>query len=72
MFLEGMSQFGLLELSESQGLNVESGDEDVEVTPANLQPADSQKTTNQSKFPVHKRALLFFLSFTDFSTFVFV
>ncbi|XP_060767438.1 TP53-binding protein 1 isoform X2 [Neoarius graeffei] len=50
---EGISQFGLLELSESQGLNIEkqnieSGDEDVEGTPGNLQPADSQKTTNQA------------------------
>ncbi|KAF4091081.1 hypothetical protein AMELA_G00032950 [Ameiurus melas] len=50
---EGVSQFGLLELSESQGLNIEaqnieSGDEDVEVTPANLRPADSPKTTNQT------------------------
>ncbi|XP_058237568.1 TP53-binding protein 1 isoform X2 [Hemibagrus wyckioides] len=49
---EGMSQFGL-ELSESQGFhidtrNIESGDEDVEVTPANLRPADIQKSVNQS------------------------
>ncbi|MCI4393169.1 hypothetical protein PGIGA_G00154220 [Pangasianodon gigas] len=50
---EGMAQFGLLELSESQGLNIEaqnieSGDEDVEVTPVNLRSADSQKTANQT------------------------
>lgn len=51
---EGISQFGLLELSESQGVNIErenieSDDEDVEETPVNLQPSDSQKTANQSK-----------------------
>ncbi|KAG9261303.1 TP53-binding protein 1 [Astyanax mexicanus] len=50
---EGTSQFGLLELSESQGVfdeerNRESCDEDVEVTPANLLPAEGQKTASQS------------------------
>ncbi|KAL7830983.1 hypothetical protein SRHO_G00304850 [Serrasalmus rhombeus] len=50
---EGMSQFGLLELSESQGVfdeeqNRESGDEDVEVTPANLLSTGGQKATIQT------------------------
>uniref|UniRef100_A0A3B4CTH9 TP53-binding protein 1 n=1 Tax=Pygocentrus nattereri TaxID=42514 RepID=A0A3B4CTH9_PYGNA len=49
----GMSQFGLLELSESQGVfdeeqNRESGDEDVEVTPANLLSTGGQKATIQT------------------------
>ncbi|XP_066514248.1 TP53-binding protein 1-like isoform X1 [Hoplias malabaricus] len=49
---EGMSQFGLLELSESQGVfdeaqNRDSGDE-VEGTPANLLPTESQKATPQT------------------------
>ncbi|KAM9493340.1 TP53-binding protein 1 isoform 2-T3 [Clarias gariepinus] len=49
---EGMSQLGLV-LSESQGFNseaqnIESGDEDVEVTPANLSPADSHKPASQT------------------------
>lgn len=72
---EGVSQFGLLELSESQGLNIEaqnieSGDEDVEVTPANLRPADSPKTTNQSKSksPVHSLAPLYPLTLLRFTT----
>lgn len=69
-----MSQFGLLELSESQGLNIktqniESGDEDVEVTPGNLRPADSQKTVNQSKSKslVHILTLLYSLALLTFS-----
>lgn len=50
---EGMSQFGLLELSESQGVfdgerNREICDEDVEVTPANLLPTEGLKTASQS------------------------
>ncbi|XP_036440256.1 TP53-binding protein 1 isoform X2 [Colossoma macropomum] len=49
----GMSQFGLLELSESQGVfdeeqNRESGDEDVEVTPANILSSGGQKATIQT------------------------
>ncbi|KAF5906567.1 tumor suppressor p53-binding protein 1 isoform X1, partial [Clarias magur] len=49
---EGMSQLGL-ELSESQGFNseaqnIESGDEDVEVTPANLSPTDGHKPASQT------------------------
>lgn len=74
MSLEGMSQFGLLELSESQGLNVDSGDEDIEVTPANLQSVDRQKTANQSKSPAYILALLylhFLLASLTTSTFVF-
>lgn len=73
-FLENMSQFGLLELSESQGLNIESGD-DVKETPANLQPADSQKTANQSKSksPVHTNSYTTSsCSFTDILHFIFL
>ncbi|TSK20032.1 TP53-binding protein 1 [Bagarius yarrelli] len=59
---EGISQFGLLELSESQGLNIEtqtpeSGDEDIDVTPGNLRPADSQKAANQTGLKSSSRAL---------------
>ncbi|XP_026992811.2 TP53-binding protein 1 isoform X1 [Tachysurus fulvidraco] len=58
---EGMSQFGLLELSESQGgnierENIESDDEDVEETPVNLQPSNSQKTANQTGLKSSSRA----------------
>ncbi|XP_060715761.1 TP53-binding protein 1 isoform X2 [Tachysurus vachellii] len=58
---EGMSEFGLLELSESQGVNIErenieSDDEDVEETPVNLQPSDSQKTANQTGLKSSSRA----------------
>ncbi|XP_076853471.1 TP53-binding protein 1 isoform X2 [Brachyhypopomus gauderio] len=48
---EGMSQFCLLELSESQGLrdrhDGDSSDEDVEATPANLLPPTSLKPAGQ-------------------------
>ncbi|KAI4876164.1 hypothetical protein NFI96_017596 [Prochilodus magdalenae] len=59
---EGMSQFGLLELSESQGVfdeeqNRESGDEDVEMTPANLLSTEDQKATVQSGLKSSFRAL---------------
>lgn len=52
--VEGVSQFGLLELSESQGVfdeerNRESCDDDVEVVPASRSPAEDQKATIQSK-----------------------
>ncbi|XP_062845771.1 TP53-binding protein 1 [Trichomycterus rosablanca] len=55
---EGMSHFGLLELSESQGVFDESqnsDDKDVEVTPANLQ-TDIQKPASQSGFKSSFRA----------------